>query len=149
MGKVRFFDAILIAIFLAMLFLNLLQVFYRYALNSPLSWSEELSRYLLIWSVFFGIGAVTRDDAHIVIDFIGSPENPGPFRQAVDWTRRILSFVIMATFAYLVLEYVISVWNRGTSSPAMGIPMAYVAVSMVIGSAMGLFYFGRDIVQRQ
>ncbi len=149
MQKLRILDAILVAIFISMLFVNLLQVFYRYILNSPLSWSEELSRYLLIWSVFFGLGAVTRDRAHIVIDFIGDPENPGPFRQAVEWLRRILSFVIMATFAYLATEYVMSVWHRGTSSPAMRMPMVYVAISMTIGSVMALVYLARDFVERR
>ena len=43
--------------FLTIVILTLVQVFARYVLNSPLLWSEELARLLLVWVVFLG-GAV-------------------------------------------------------------------------------------------
>ena len=32
-----------------------LQVFFRYVLNNSLAWSEELARYLFIWTIYIGI----------------------------------------------------------------------------------------------
>ena len=36
----------------AMTFVILLQVFFRYVLNSPLSWPEETARYMMVWMTF-------------------------------------------------------------------------------------------------
>jgi len=46
-----------------------LQVFTRYFLDSPLSWAEELARFLMIWLVFFGASAGIKRKAHIKVDF--------------------------------------------------------------------------------
>ena len=35
-------------------------VFWRYVLNSALSWSEELGRFLLVWISFLGAAMATR-----------------------------------------------------------------------------------------
>ena len=48
-------EALLIALLVTMTLLMGLQVFSRYILNASLSWSEELTRYLFIWSGFLSI----------------------------------------------------------------------------------------------
>jgi TRAP-type C4-dicarboxylate transport system permease small subunit len=46
------------------------QFFTRYALNDSAAWTEEISRYLLIATVFIGIAAATRRTRHIHVDFV-------------------------------------------------------------------------------
>jgi len=46
------------------------QFFTRYALNDSAAWTEEISRYLLIVTVFMGIAAATRRTRHIHVDFL-------------------------------------------------------------------------------
>jgi TRAP-type C4-dicarboxylate transport system permease small subunit len=44
------------------------QFFTRYALNDSASWTEEISRYLLICTVFVGASVPVRKNTHIHVD---------------------------------------------------------------------------------
>lgn len=51
----------------AMLLIVLVGVFFRYCLNNPLLWSEELSRYMMIWMAFFAISTACRTNENIAL----------------------------------------------------------------------------------
>lgn len=57
---------LLVSIFVLIIF----QVFTRYVLNMPLSWSEELARLLVVWLTFIGAGFVASRNAHIAVDLL-------------------------------------------------------------------------------
>jgi TRAP-type C4-dicarboxylate transport system permease small subunit len=60
---------ILIAVFLAaMTVLVFGNVFLRYAFNSGITVSEELSRWLFVWLVFLGAIVGMREHAHLGMD---------------------------------------------------------------------------------
>ena len=63
----RFLSGILL---LAIFALIIFQVFTRYVLNMPLSWSEELARLLVVWLTFIGAGFVASRNAHIAVDIL-------------------------------------------------------------------------------
>lgn len=46
------------------------EIFVRDALNFSLQWSEELARYLLIWTAYLGATAATADNAHIRVELL-------------------------------------------------------------------------------
>ena len=50
--------------------LIIFQVFTRYVLNTPLSWSEEAARLLVVWLTFVGAGFVSSRNAHIAVDIL-------------------------------------------------------------------------------
>jgi TRAP-type mannitol/chloroaromatic compound transport system permease large subunit len=50
----RLTDALAIAFFVAMFACVLAQVVFRCFLGSPLTWSDELARYLFVWCAFLG-----------------------------------------------------------------------------------------------
>jgi len=45
-------------------------VFWRYALNNAIPWSEELSKYLMVWLTFLGAPIALRHGSHINIDLL-------------------------------------------------------------------------------
>jgi TRAP-type C4-dicarboxylate transport system permease small subunit len=53
MAVIRHALAAIMAVLLAIM---ILQVFFRYGLNSSLIWAEEICRYLLIWASFLACG---------------------------------------------------------------------------------------------
>jgi len=72
-GVKRFFlrfEENLAALCLGGLLLTLfLQVFTRFIVRDPLSWTEEAARYLYVYVVFFGSSAAVSERSHVAIDF--------------------------------------------------------------------------------
>ena len=50
-----------------------LQVLFRYVLNLPLSWSEEVARFGFVWLVFLGAGLIVRTGEHIKVSSFVDP----------------------------------------------------------------------------
>ena len=69
LGVYRIEDWIAFAFFWLLAATVFLQFFTRYALNDSAGWTEEISRYLLICTVFIGATISVRKNNHIHVDF--------------------------------------------------------------------------------
>lgn len=65
----RIRDAICVALLAALFILINIQVFYRYVINDPLSWPEEVARNLFVWITFLGVAKLFRERLHYAVDF--------------------------------------------------------------------------------
>ncbi len=139
MARLRIFDAILVALFVGMLGLNVLQVVFRYLLHSPLYWSEEAAIYMMVVMVFLAVAVLTRDREHIVIDLLGSVRQ-GPALRALDILQFLITALIMGVFATLSFEYLLSVIARNANSTALRLPMWVPVISMPLGFAGGTLF---------
>ena len=63
----RAVDALAIVTFTGMFACVLGQVVFRYFLNDPLTWSDELARYLFVWCAFLGWVIAARRRSHLAI----------------------------------------------------------------------------------
>lgn len=61
-------EFLLVILLLAMTLIMGVQVFFRYALGMSLSWSEELTRYLFIWSGFLSVSYCSKKCLSIKIE---------------------------------------------------------------------------------
>ena len=60
------FEKYFCALILSLLVLGLgLQVFFRYVLDASLSWSEELSRFCFIWTIYLGASLAVKKEQHV------------------------------------------------------------------------------------
>ena len=66
----RAIDALAIAVFVGIFLCVFAQVILRYGFNSPMTWSEELARYLLIWCAFLGWIIASRHRTHLAMTFV-------------------------------------------------------------------------------
>ena len=101
------------------------QVFSRYILGVSLSWSEEITRYLFIWSAFLSVSLCTRKCISIKVDqFIKMfPKRGKTIFKITNLTVEFAFFVYLIPFSFLYLKATI---ESGQVSPACGLPMYYV-----------------------
>jgi TRAP-type C4-dicarboxylate transport system permease small subunit len=64
------FEVVALAAFIVMLLSSILQVIFRYVLNLPLMWTEELARLMCVLTTYFGAVVVLLLREHIRVDFI-------------------------------------------------------------------------------
>jgi TRAP-type C4-dicarboxylate transport system permease small subunit len=46
------------------------QIFLRFVFNAPLTWTEEVGRYLFVWSVYLGSAVAVAKKAHIRVTIL-------------------------------------------------------------------------------
>jgi TRAP-type C4-dicarboxylate transport system permease small subunit len=78
-----------------------MQVVYRYVLRQPLSWSEELSRYLFSAITLFGAVLLYRDNKHINMTLLKDLIKNKTAKTAVD----IFAAILTLFFLGVVIRY--------------------------------------------
>lgn len=113
---------------------TLLQVAARYLFNNPLTWSEELSRFAFIWSIFIGAGVMIRQGGHVSVDslVVLFP------RRLQQWAWLLSSFVVSATCVVLIAFGWRVVTRLSSLSPAMRVPMWLFYAPVVVGAILVL-----------
>jgi TRAP-type C4-dicarboxylate transport system permease small subunit len=122
----------LFLIFLAFTLVGGLQVFNRFVLGLPLSWSEEFQKFGHIWMVMLAIPVAYRRGAHLGMDMV-LRLLPAPAQRGVRVLTEILWFVLAVAIGRYTL--VVMQVARNQDSPGLGLPMHWVYSGMVIGSA--------------
>ena len=118
-------EFIMVVLLIAMSVIMGIQIFCRYILGASLSWSEEITRYLFIWSAFFSVSLCTKKCISIKIDqFIRAFKTRGKaLFKVLNLTVEFVFFVYLIPYAYRYLRTTI---ESGQVSPACGIPMYFV-----------------------
>lgn len=124
--------------------LTLAQIFFRFVLNAPLIWSEELSRLLVVWMTFIGAAVVCWDGRHLNIDvFFGLL--PSVAKQVVRVINAVISIgllliLIRPTMRLVEIENFAELGALELPSGIVRLPVAIGAVLMVIAIALRLLY---------
>lgn len=128
----------------AMSIIVFVQVVCRYILQSSLPWSEEVSRYLLVWTTFLGGAYGIRQGAHLGIEAFTLllPKK----------AQKILSIIVMLggiVLCAIIFNYgaflVSSQLAKGQLSPAMRVPMGYMYAAIPIGMAFFILRYIQSI----
>ena len=132
---------LLAMIVMAVLVLDVLwQVFTRYVLKSPSTWTEELATFLLVWVALLGSAVALNRGAHLGIDY---------FVHKLDRVTQVyvemFVFFCIATFSMTVMvlggiDLVRTTLSLEQKSPALGWQMGYVYLSVPISGAFMVLY---------
>lgn len=108
-------------------------VFTHTAMRFSVPWTEEVSRYLMIWTVFVGGGIACRHGKLIGVEFL-----IGALPVQVGRAVKYISFLLAGAF-YLLLIFVGWQWTEfgnSQTSPVLEIPMVTINLAMVVGGVL-------------
>ena len=130
--------------------LNVLwQVFTRFVLADPSSFTDELARYLLIWIGLLGASYAAGMQMHLAIDLLPAKLTGRP--------RFYLSALIEACvflFALSVLvvggTYLVALTlTLGQTSAALHVPLGYVYLALPLSGLLMMFYSARAVAHHR
>lgn len=139
----------LVMIVVAVLVLDVLwQVFTRFILNNPSTWTEELAVFMLIWVSLLGAAVALGRGAHLGIDYF-----VGKLPERTRLCTEIFVFFCVSAFSLLVMliggsDLVRSTLELGQESPALGVKMGYVYLAIPISGFFLTLYAVIGLVER-
>jgi len=131
----------LLAAIMSILVIDVLwQVFSRYVLASPSSFTDELAGFLLIWVGLLGAAYVAGKNEHLAIDLMLQKMKGAKKRRL-----QIIINTIVGIFALFVMVFggVWLVYTRfylGVKSAALALPLGYVYLIVPISGLLILYY---------
>ena len=140
-------EFILVILLMAITLIMGIKVFSRYALGKSLSWSEEITRYLFIWSGFLSVSFCSKKCLSIKIEqFVAIfPRRGKALFKIVNHTFELIFFIYMIPFAF---SYMMSAVHSGQLSPACHIPMYFIQAAPFVSFVLvAIRIFQRWIIE--
>ena len=124
------------------------QVFTRFIIKNPSSWTEELATFLLMWISLLGAAVALNRGAHLGIDYFVSRLSPK--KQII---IEIFVFTMVALFSFFVMvvggiDLVQNTFVLGQVTPALGIKMGYVYLAIPISGFFLTLYSMIALIER-
>ena len=116
-----------------------IQVLTRYCFFYSIVWSEEVTRYCMIWMTFIGTAFAVSKQEHINIDMMSTW-----LKAKTGFDIRHILNIFIFIFALFCVYYgwnlVISTQASGQLTPALRIPMYWVYLVMEFSLALTAFH---------
>ena len=127
----------ILVIIMSLMVINVLwQVFSRYILANPSSFTDELARYLMIWVGVLGAAYVAGKGNHVAITYFSEKFSPKNYRKVRVFIH--LTILVFALLGMLIggsrLVYITLV--LGQLSPALKIPLGLVYLVIPISLSL-------------
>lgn len=137
----EFIASILIVITTLLVLLN---VIFRYFLNSGIYWSEEVATSCFVWSVFIGAAGAYRTGAMLGIDLLVN-KFPRTARTAIKVIVQFILLIINCYIVYLSILYIDHTHSIATS--VLGVSSVWVSASIPVGFGLTAIYTVMHIVR--
>lgn len=116
-------DTVGVLLFIATFSGLILQVFYRYVMNSPVAWSEEYTMIAYMWTVFWAAAFMVSEKEHVSFDIVYESVPPR-VRRAMAIFSLVVLVVAFALLLLPTLDYLEFLTRRKTS--VLRIPKIWV-----------------------
>ena len=103
---------------------------------TALSWSDEVTRYLLIWSTFLGATVVYRHNGHISVTLLQDAVSP-KLAKALRVLVHVICFALFAVLLHYSAQYCMKLKKTATAMP---IKMKYIYSCIPISMAINMIH---------
>lgn len=116
---------------------NAAQIFCRYVLVSPLSWTDEAMRYAMVWVAFLAGSALVFRQEHMALNVMDAIKS-----RVLAWLLRTFILVMIFGFALALIAYgwPLALRNAHQLSPSAQIPLVYAYVAVPFGGLLMALY---------
>ena len=104
-----------------MTILLFLQVLFRFVLNLPLAWVEEISLYSMVWLCYFGCSLAIKKREHLKMEIITNFLRPKA-KKVFDLISLVLFFAFAVFVLYHVTLLTADILQRGQVTAVLEIP---------------------------
>jgi len=136
--------ALCVFCFAAMTLVAILGVFFRYVMQSPFMWTEEVARYLLVWLGFTAINIALRQDRHIKVEVLQKLVPP--------LVGKVVSYLVDALIAFFFIillqqGYLLAVNNIMMAS-TFQLSMSWILVAVPVAAALTLIQLFLRVIKK-
>ena len=132
---------VILVILMSVLVVDVLwQVFSRYLLSSPSSFTDELAGFLLIWVGVLGAAYVAGRQEHLAIDILLQKSSPARQKKLL---YLIHGLIFLFALAVMLVGGVVLMYTRfvlEVKSAALQLPLGYVYIVMPLSGLIIMFY---------
>jgi TRAP-type C4-dicarboxylate transport system permease small subunit len=120
---------VMVACLAVMVGVVFVQVVWRYAFAASIFWSEELTRYLMIWGTMLAAGVCLRRGAHMAIRFLHDLLPPA-WRRRTSLLVYALILIFLGTVTYYGLIMVVKMWYQRSTTLFLPMGLVYIAIPL-------------------
>jgi TRAP-type transport system small permease protein len=129
-----YFIGVLLLMMVAIMFSS---VIWRYVLNAPLVWSDQLSRWIFVWMTYLGVAVGYRRGIHIGVDLV--------VRKVPGALQKILATIVDMGVGYFLLVvltegYGITLRSFGQVYGSLELPPSYMYAAAPVSCALMLIF---------
>lgn len=136
---------VLIAIMAALFALVTLQVGARLAEQPPV-WTEEVSRYLMVWLMLFGAAVCIRHDEHVGFTLLADSLGPRVGRALRRFAYGV-TFALMLILLFVGGSWVAGLIRSGQRTITFDFPIYWVGLALPVAGLLGAWHAARHMLR--
>lgn len=129
-------DCVSVVLLSGIFVLGIAQVFWRWVLNDPITWTEELIQLIYVWVCYLGWAIAERKDSHIRITAVLNALPKGVQKWVQAFTH-----VLCIVFSILMVWYGIKLSGANLNRTAISIKLNYALVYVIGPISNGIIVF--------
>lgn len=109
-------------------------------LGSPLLWTEEVAKWMMVWITFAGASYSFKHGGLLRVDYFVKTFMGKRLQLAVNVFAMILMFAFFLFMTYSSARYLMNTWMRNQVFPVTRVPFAAIIIALFIGGILSAIF---------